>query len=128
MEVYVRNRETAGRGITVGPGRGVYLFPSLADTVVTGEMGILKAHLKKNVSMIRHEAEHAEGFMRVLMKPRNSRDKWTKEEKVLLRNYLRRLAVYVPALLVFLLPFGMLLIPVLAEILDRRKVKRDRIQ
>ncbi len=100
----------------------------LADTAITGKMGIFKTHLEKNVSMIRREAEHAEGFMRVLMKPRNSTDKWTKEEKVLLKNYLRRLAVYVPALMVFLLPFGMVLIPVLAEILDRRKGNRNHPQ
>jgi hypothetical protein len=86
---------------------------------------ILEAQLKKNVALIRHEAEQAEGFMRVLMKERNSSGPWTTEERTLLKNYLRRLAVYVPVLLIFLLPFGAILIPVLAEILDRRKAGRN---
>ncbi len=86
---------------------------------------ILEAQLKKNAALIRHEAEQAEGFMRVLMKERNSKGSWTREERTLLKNYLRRLAAYVPVLLIFLLPFGAMLIPVLAEILDRRKAGRS---
>ena len=86
---------------------------------------ILEVQLKKNVALIRHETEQAEGFMRVLMKERNSSGPWTREERTLLKNYLRRLAVYVPVLLIFLLPFGAILIPVLAEILDRRKAGRN---
>jgi len=84
--------------------------------------------LKKNAALIMNEARHAEGFMRLLMKPRNTGDIWTKEERVQLRNYLRRLVAYVPVLLIFLLPCGTLLIPILAEILDRRKESRDSAQ
>ena len=80
------------------------------------------------MAMLRRETDHAEGFMRVLMKQRNTGERWTEEERTLLKRYLRRLAAYVPALLVFLLPFGMLLMPVLAEILDRRHKRRDTSQ
>jgi hypothetical protein len=90
--------------------------------------GLLQAHLKKNTTLLLNEAREADGFMRLLMKHRNTGDGWTREERVQLKNYLRRLAAYVPVLLVFLLPCGMLLVPVLAEIMDRRKVPREAPQ
>jgi hypothetical protein len=85
---------------------------------------LIKGHLSKNAALIRAEAEHAEDFMRLLMKQRNTGCDWTGEERLLFKRYLRRLAAYVPVFLIFLLPFGTLLIPVLAEVLDRRKVAR----
>jgi hypothetical protein len=86
---------------------------------------LFKSHLKKNTDLIMNEAKQANGFMKLLMKHRNTGAEWTGEERVQLKNYLRRLASYVPVLLVFLLPFGMLLVPVLAEIMDRRKEPRS---
>lgn len=74
--------------------------------------------------MILDEAVQINGFMKLLMKPRNEDTGWTKEEKAQIRKHLKRLSCYVPVLIVFLLPFGSFLIPVLAEILDRRKNKR----
>ena len=78
----------------------------------------------KNKTMIIHEAQKLDGFMRLLMKPRNTRTKWTKEEKRQLKLHLKHLSYYVPALVIFVLPFGSLLIPLLAEILDRRRTHR----
>lgn len=78
----------------------------------------------KNKALLLHEAEKINGFMGLLMKPRNSRQSWTKEEKRLLRMHLRHLSYYVPAIIIFILPFGSLLIPLLAEILDRRRSRR----
>lgn len=75
-------------------------------------------------ALLLHEAEKITGFMRLLMKPRNTRLKWTREEKKLLRMHLKHLSYYVPALAIFVMPFGSLLIPLLAEILDRRKAFR----
>ncbi len=89
---------------------------------------LLQAHLKKNTALLLNEAKRADGFMRLLMKHRNTGDGWTDEERVQLKSYLRRLAAYVPVLLVFLLPFGMLLVPVLAEVMDRRKMPREVTQ
>ena len=68
------------------------------------------------------------GFMKLLMKERNTVGRWTEDDKALLRYYLRRLALYVPALTIFVLPFGFFLIPLLVEVLDRRKKSRDRLQ
>jgi hypothetical protein len=75
-------------------------------------------------ALLLHEAEKITGFMRLLMKPRNTQAKWTKEERRLLKMHLKHLSYYVPALVVFVMPFGSLLIPLLAEILDRRKAFR----
>lgn len=84
----------------------------------------LKRSIEKNKKMILDEAVQINGFMKLLMKPRNSGTGWTKHEKMQLRKHLKHLSCYVPVLIVFLLPFGSLLIPVLAEILDRRRNKR----
>ncbi len=75
-------------------------------------------------ALLLHEAEKITGFMRLLMKPRNTQVKWTKEERRLLKMHLKHLSYYVPALVIFVMPFGSLLIPLLAEILDRRKTFR----
>jgi len=80
--------------------------------------------IEKHKRMILDEAVQINGFMKLLMKPRNAGTGWTKEEKTQLRKHLKRLSYYVPVLIIFLAPFGSLLIPVLAEILDRRKNKR----
>ncbi len=86
---------------------------------------IFKSHLKKNADLIINEARKADGFMKLLMKHRNTGEQWTQEERDRLKNHLRRFASYVPVLVIFLLPFGMLLVPVLAEIMDRRKESRN---
>ncbi|MCK9226618.1 MAG: hypothetical protein PHT96_07435 [Syntrophorhabdaceae bacterium] len=77
-----------------------------------------------NRAMVLDEAQKITGFMHLLMKPRNTGQAWTSEEKRVLRKDLKHLSCYVPALVIFVLPFGSLLIPVLAEILDRRKTRR----
>lgn len=64
------------------------------------------------------------GFIQLLMKQRNTGIKWTPSEKMRLKQYLRRLAGYAPVLCIFLLPAGLLLIPLLAEVMDRRKRSR----
>ena len=74
--------------------------------------------------MILDEAQKLTGFMHLLMKPRNTGLAWTGEEKRLLKLHLKHLSYYVPIMVVFVLPFGSLLIPVLAEILDRRGTRR----
>ncbi|MBM4333421.1 MAG: hypothetical protein FJ117_19745 [Deltaproteobacteria bacterium] len=65
-----------------------------------------------------------QGFLQLLFKQRNTELKWQKEEKEQLKNHLKRLSLYVPILIIFTLPGGSLLLPVLAEILDRRKTRR----
>jgi hypothetical protein len=71
-------------------------------------------------TLARDEASRAQGFMLLLMKPRNG-EPWTKEDRRALRLHLRHLARTLPMLGVFALPGGSLLLPLLAYFLDRRR-------
>jgi len=62
--------------------------------------------------------------MQLLMKERNSGEKWTGEEKREIKIHLKNISKIVPILIIFLLPGGSILLPFLAEILDRRKTRR----
>ena len=57
---------------------------------------------------------HIQGFMNVLMKPRNGMP-WTAEDKAAIRLHLKSVAASLPTLAVFTLPGGMLLLPLLAH-------------
>jgi hypothetical protein len=61
-----------------------------------------------------------EGVLPVLMKPRNGMP-WTQEDRDLLRRELRTAARWTPALMLFLLPGGVLLLPLWVWLLDRRR-------
>jgi len=65
-------------------------------------------------------------FMKLLMKQRNTGHNWTAEDIDKIKAHLMRLAFYVPVLIIFLLPFGSFLLPVLAEIIDRREEARKK--
>ena len=77
-------------------------------------------------SLLLAEAVTIKGFMALLMKPLNSGAPWTRQEKRELKGHIRHLSAYVPALVIFLLPGGAFLLPVLAELLDRRRKKRPQ--
>ncbi len=66
------------------------------------------------------EASHIQGFMQLLMKPRNGIP-WSAEDRAAIRLHLRHLAGVLPILVIFTLPGGSLLLPLLAWFLDRRK-------
>ena len=87
---------------------------------------ILKKMLVRYKDLLYAEADTMKGFMALLMKPRNTGIPWTAEEISALKFYIRHLAHYVPFMIIFLLPFGSLLLPVMAEVLDRRREKRLR--
>lgn len=89
---------------------------------------ILSDTLRKNKTLLLHEAEKINDFMRLLMKYRNTRSTWTRDEKRTLRTHLWHLSSYIPALVIFCLPFGSLLFPLLAEVLDRRRKKRLSVE
>ena len=76
--------------------------------------------------MILEEGRHIRGFMELLMKHRNTGLVWTREETHDLKLYVKRLSLHVPILIIIALPFGLALIPMLAELLDRRKKNRNR--
>jgi hypothetical protein len=64
-------------------------------------------------------------FVRVLMKPPNGQ-RWTDDDRRLLRAQLRAATRYAPGFLLFLLPGGMVLLALYAHLLDRRRAKRPR--
>ena len=84
----------------------------------------LKRHILKNRALILQESQHIAEFIHLLMKRRNTGVKWTGEEITRLKSHLKHLSLYVPALIIFVLPFGSFLLPILAEILDRREKSR----
>lgn len=84
----------------------------------------LKRHLLKNRDLIHQESQHMADFIQLLMKRRNAGIKWTEEEITRIKSHLKHLSLYVPALIIFVLPFGLFLLPILAEILDRREKSR----
>ncbi len=59
--------------------------------------------------------------MHLLMKRRRLGENWTREEKKEMISHLKKISRTVPALLVFFLPFGSLLLPVLVEAIDSRR-------
>jgi hypothetical protein len=84
----------------------------------------LKKLISKNRAFILAEVLAVKGLMQLLMKNRNTHETWTREEIREIRTHLKQIAKMVPVIVIFLLPGGSLLLPVLAEVLDRRKTKR----
>ncbi|MDQ7839041.1 MAG: hypothetical protein RDU59_11200 [Thermodesulfobacteriota bacterium] len=71
---------------------------------------------------ILNEVLQAQNLMGILMKGTHAR--WTEEDLAAMKKHFARLAKRIPALSILLLPGGLLLLPILAEVLDRRKRKR----
>ena len=78
-------------------------------------------------SIVLVHVSHVEGFMRLLMKPRNALP-WCLEDKVKLRIHLKYFSRTLPILGLFALPGGALLVPALSWFLDRRKDKARRLE
>ena len=74
--------------------------------------------------MIIRESQRMNSFLALLMKQRNTGKNWTTEDIQQIKSHLIRLAIYFPVLIIFLLPFGSFLLPVLAEIMERREELR----
>lgn len=88
----------------------------------------LKRLITKNKEFILKEVLEIKGLMQLLMKYRNTGQKWTNEEKKEIKIHLKNISKVVPVLIVFLLPGGSLLLPFLSEVLDRRKSIRIQIR
>ncbi len=84
----------------------------------------LKRLIIKNREFILMEVLAVKGLMHLLMKNRNTGEKWSREEKTEIKNHLRNISKVIPVIIVFLLPGGSLFLPFLAEVLDRRKKRR----
>ncbi len=89
---------------------------------------MIKKYLKRlillNKEAILMEVLSIKGLMQVLMKTRNSDEKWTREEKKAIIGHLKNVAKIIPAVAIFSLPGGAVFLPLLADVLDRRKVRR----
>ena len=89
---------------------------------------MVKKYLKRvilaNKEVLLSEVLSIKGLMALLMKTRNTDEPWTKEEKEEIKKHLKNIAKIVPIIAIFLLPGGSVLLPVLAEALDRRKTRR----
>jgi hypothetical protein len=80
----------------------------------------------KNRALIRRESAEMRDFMSLLMKHRNTNVRWSPDEIRELKAHLVHLSFYVPVFIVFSLPGGTLLLPLLAEVLDRREKLRHQ--
>jgi hypothetical protein len=78
----------------------------------------------QNREFILTEVLAVKGLMQLLMKTRNTGERWTREELREIRTHLKHISKMVPVILLIVLPGGSLLLPFLAEVLDRRKTKR----
>jgi hypothetical protein len=89
---------------------------------------MIKKYLKRliliNKQAILMEVLSVKGLMQVLMKIRNTDERWTREEKKEIMRHLKNIAKIIPTIVIFSLPGGSLLLPILAEALDRRKTRR----
>lgn len=89
---------------------------------------MIKNYIKRlfvvNKQAILMEVLSIAGLMQILMKTRNTDEKWTREEKREVKMHLKNIAKIVPAVAIFSLPGGSFLLPILAEVLDRRKNRR----
>jgi hypothetical protein len=86
---------------------------------------IVERNLRRQREMMLGQVVAIRGLMQLLMKHRNTGQIWTPEELRQIRAHLRTLTYLFPILVVFIVPGGIFLIPVLAEVLDRR-TQRNR--
>ena len=82
--------------------------------------------IDRNRELILRESRFLKGFLSLLFKQRNVGEKWTKEEKGQLNIQVKHLAGYIPVLIIFAVPGGSLLLPLLAMVIDRRGKRREK--
>lgn len=79
-----------------------------------------------NKQLILDEVVKIRGFMRLLMKKRNTGIEWTKYELAKIKLFIKKISRIWPIFIIFLLPCGLLLLALLALFLERRKRKRHK--
>jgi hypothetical protein len=101
--------------------------PGVTSTVARG-LPMIKKYLRRliiiNKEAILMEVLSIRGLMELLMKTRNTDERWTREERKEIKGHLKNIAKIIPAVALFSLPGGSFLMPILAEALDRRKIRR----
>lgn len=83
----------------------------------------LRAAQDRERKQITAELVTVRGLMPLLMKRRNG-GQWSREERVALRQNLQAMAHLSPYFVLMLLPGSLLLLPVVAWWLDRRRLRR----
>jgi hypothetical protein len=84
----------------------------------------LKRLITINKEAILMEVLSVKGLMQLLMKTRNTDKKWTRGEQKEIKVHLRNISKIIPLIALFSFPGGSILLPVLAEALDRRRTRR----
>ncbi|MDP2993086.1 MAG: hypothetical protein Q8N82_06980 [Deltaproteobacteria bacterium] len=82
-----------------------------------------KATFLKYRDEILNEVLQAQNLTHILMKGTHAR--WTEEDLAAMKKHFTRLVKRIPALSILLLPGGLLLLPILVEVLDRRKSRKS---
>ncbi len=68
---------------------------------------------------ILNEVLRVQDLMHILMRGTHSR--WTEEDLAIMKKHFAHIAKKIPALSILLLPGGLVLLPILVEVLERRK-------
>ena len=100
----------------------VYPFAGLRRLV----RGMLELQHRERLRL-RAELSATQRLMPLLMKQRNGAQ-WTDEERKDIKTQLQRMVAIAPYLLLFVMPGGLFLLPVLAWWLDRRRQQRQQAQ
>lgn len=95
----------------------------LDEAILPGWWRQIVSTQRREARRVLAELVETRGIMPLLMKARNG-ERWTPDEKEELLAHLRRMAHLSPYLIALLLPGSVLMLPVYAWWLDRRRLKR----
>ena len=90
-------------------------------------MEMIKSFLNKHIlnsrALILQEMRIINNLLLLLLKLRSTW-KWTTEEISQIKSHVKHLALCLAVIIIFVLPFGLLLLPLYIEFLDRREKSR----
>ena len=88
---------------------------------------MIKSFFKNNIlnsrALILQEVRIINNLLLLLLKLRSTW-KWTTEEISQIKSHVKHLALCLAVIIIFVLPFGLLLLPLYIEFLDRREKSR----
>jgi hypothetical protein len=82
-----------------------------------------KNHILNSRALILQEVRTINKLLLLLLKLRSTW-KWTTEEISQIKSHVKHLALCLAVIIIFVLPFGLLLLPLYIEFLDRREKSR----
>ncbi len=71
------------------------------------------------------EISEVRGLLKLLMRPRNTGERWTAQERKQIVQHLKAVSKTIPMLVLFSLPGGSLFLPAFVFLLDRRRTRRN---